>query len=102
MAEVIILKKVSVLILGEDHGHAAVNDWHKVASYAKDQLENRYPNQVDVAYMTLTDAQNNYHSAPQIGPQNKVPLVFVNEELVLEGRKIDVAEIGKEVEKRLH
>lgn len=96
------MKRVSVLILGEDRGHDAINDWHKVASYTKDQLENRYPGKVDVAYMTIDAALNNYHAAPQIGPNNKAPLVFVDEDLVLEGRKIDVAEIAQEVEKRLH
>lgn len=100
--EVIALKRVSVLILGEDRGHDAVNDWHKVAHYTKEQLENRYPGKVDVAYMTMEAAQNNFHAAPQIGPNNKVPMVFVDEELVLEGRKISLDEIAGEVEKRLH
>jgi len=101
-AEVRILKRVSVLILGEDQGHDAFNDWHKVASYAKEQLELRYPGKVDVSYMTLEDAQNNYHAAPQIGPNNKAPLVFVDEELVLEGRKLSMPEIADAIEKKLH
>jgi len=100
--EVIMLKRVSVLILGEDCGHDAVNDWHKVTQYTKEQLENKYPGKVDVAYMTIHDALNNYHSAPAIGPNNQAPIVFVDEDMISQGKKIDIHVLAEEIEKRIH
>jgi len=96
------MKRVSVLILGEDRGHDAVNDWHKVALYTKEQLENLYPDKVDVSYMTLHDAMNNFHSAPALGPDNKVPIVYVGDDMVSQGKKISVHDIANEIDKRLH
>jgi|GEM_PF-5663456 len=96
------MSKVSVLILGEDLGHDATNDWHKVSQFTKNQLETRYPGQVDVSYMTIEDALNNFHSAPNIGPEYETPVVFVGDDMISQGKKISVGEIAQEVEKRLH
>lgn len=96
------MKRVSVLILGEDRGHDAVNDWHKVAQFTKEQLENRYPGEVDVSYMTINDALNNFHSAPAIGPNNQAPIVFVDEDMISQGQKINFHDLSEAIEKRIH
>lgn len=93
-------KKVSVLIVGEDCRCETDNDWHKVAGFARDQLEHRFP-QVEVSYITLDDARNNYHGFPNIGPNPRVPLVFIDGDLVAQGHKLPLPLIAREVESRL-
>ncbi|MTI94853.1 MAG: hypothetical protein FH749_05105 [Firmicutes bacterium] len=95
------MQRVSVLIIGEDTDDPD-NDWHKVAHFAKEQLENQYPNKVDFAYMPMETALNNMKATPAINSTAKVPVVMIDGEVFSQGRKISIPDISREVGARLH
>jgi disulfide oxidoreductase YuzD len=67
--------------------------WREVASWAADQLKMRFGEAVQVKYYDLFDAD-----CPSMPDGAELPLVLVNGEVTINGRKIAMPAIRRKVE----
>lgn len=67
--------------------------WREVAKWAADQLKARYGESVQVQHFDLFDPD-----CPPIPSQVQLPLVLVNNEVLISGRKISVPIIRKRLQ----
>lgn len=67
--------------------------WREVAEWAAGQLKAHFGNSVEVQYFDLFD-----QDCPLMPPSAKLPLVLVNNEVLINGSKISVPAIRKRIE----
>lgn len=67
--------------------------WRDVADWAAAKLKANYGDMVRVQYYDLFDPQ-----CPAIPPEGRLPIVFVNGELISSGGKISIPLIRKKIE----
>ena len=91
-------KVVSVQIVGAPIAcEGGVKDsWRDTAQWAEGQLKNRFGEAVQVKYFDLFDAD-----CPPIPANAQLPLVLVEDEVVISGGKISIPIIRRRVEEML-
>ena len=91
-------KVVSVQIMGAPIAcEAGVKDtWREMAHWAEGQLKNRFGESVQVKYFDLFDAD-----CPPMPSNAQLPLVYVEDEVVISGGKISIPIIRGRVEEML-
>lgn len=67
--------------------------WREVAGWAAGQLQARFGEHVRVQYSDLFDP-----ACPSLPPGMKLPVVMVNEEVLMNGEKISVPVIRRKIE----
>ena len=92
-------KVVSVQIVGAPIAcEGGVKDsWRDTAQWAEGQLKNRFGEAVQVKYFDLFDAD-----CPPMPANAQLPLVYVEDEVVISGGKISIPLIRGRVEEMLH
>ena len=91
-------KVVSVQIVGAPIAcEGGVKDsWRDTAQWAEGQLKNRFGEAVQVKYFDLFDAD-----CPPMPANAQLPLVLVEDEVVISGGKISIPIIRRKVEEML-
>jgi disulfide oxidoreductase YuzD len=91
-------KVVSVQIVGAPIAcEGGVKDtWREMAHWAEGQLKNRFGESVQVKYFDLFDAD-----CPPMPSNAQLPLVYVEDEVVISGGKISIPIIRGRVEEML-
>jgi disulfide oxidoreductase YuzD len=91
-------KVVSVRIVGAPIAcEGGVKDsWRDTAQWAEGQLKNRFGEAVQVKYFDLFDAD-----CPPMPANAQLPLVLVQDEVVISGGKISIPIIRRKVEEML-
>ena len=91
-------KVVSVRIVGAPIAcEGGVKDsWRDTAQWAEGQLKNRFGEAVQVKYFDLFDAD-----CPPMPANAQLPLVLVEDEVVISGGKISIPIIRRKVEEML-
>ena len=92
-------KVVSVQIVGAPIAcEGGVKDtWRDMAHWAEGQLKNRFGEAVQVKYFDLFDAD-----CPPMPSNAQLPLVYVEDEVVISGGKISIPIIRRKMEEILH
>ena len=91
-------KVVSVQIVGAPIAcEGGVKDsWRDTAQWAEGQLKNRFGEAVQVKYFDLFDADS-----PPVPANAQLPLVYVEDEVVISGGKISIPIIRRKVDEML-
>jgi len=67
--------------------------WRELARWAAGQMHTRYGDQVEVSYFDLFDP-----ACPHLPPDAQLPVVLVNDQVVINGGKLSVPVICRHVE----
>ena len=93
MSKVVSVQIVGALIACE----GGVKDtWRDTAQWAEGQLKNRFGEAVQVKYFDLFDAD-----CPPMPANAQLPLVYVEDEVVISGGKISIPIIRRKIEEML-
>ncbi len=67
--------------------------WRDVANWAGRQLETKYGDRVHTQYFDLFESD-----CPTLPPNSRLPVVFVNDRMVINGGKISIPRIRQEID----
>lgn len=93
MNEPVLVQIIAAPIACED---GIKDTWHEVARWAENQLAGRFGESVRLEYYDLFDPE-----CPPIPTEAQLPLVMVNQDVVISGGKISMPVIRRKVESLL-
>lgn len=92
------MDRVSVIIVGESHQERD----QEAAKRLKEQMDQEFSGQVEVAFMNYQDAINSMKPAPPINPNSSLPIVVVDDRIISQGTEVQPGRIAQEIRDRLN